>query len=208
MVSSRLDAGNNELMWFDAGNGNKIADILITECDDGSYCYGDNNRECCRQGQGVFVLNGEQVSFNPTSTSISSASTPPVSTSGTSPGQTSSASHTQEAANSPTDTGNPAQEHSSGLSTGAKAGLGVGIAVGAILVLVFCFWFFRRKRRSRAIPELENKEKTDYQSQPNLLSKSNDPAPGAPLQQNISELDAHSRLEPYRDTQRYELGSH
>jgi len=43
-----------------------------------------------------------------------------------------------------------AQGKSSGMSTGAKAGLGVGLALGATVILILAFFFLRNRRRARA----------------------------------------------------------
>lgn len=43
-----------------------------------------------------------------------------------------------------------AQSESSGMSTGAKAGLGVGLALVAAVILVLAFLFLRRRRRANA----------------------------------------------------------
>ncbi|KAJ6157295.1 hypothetical protein N7470_004887 [Penicillium chermesinum] len=44
---------------------------------------------------------------------------------------------------------------SSGLSTGAKAGIGVGVAVGALILLaLLAFWFLRHRKRKQAAAEV------------------------------------------------------
>jgi hypothetical protein len=54
--------------------------------------------------------------------------------------------------NSGSSTGTPSEKHSSGLSTGAIAGLGVGVAIAAILILGVVFWLLRRRRRRSSPP--------------------------------------------------------
>jgi hypothetical protein len=110
----------------------------MRKCDDGSFCYGVDNLACCAQGQGVFLLNGEQVAVNPnaTTTSSSSVTSTPTSTS----------------AISSTFSTSPIPTHSStgGLSTGAKAGIGVSAALGALLIIALVCWLtWRRTRKSR-----------------------------------------------------------
>lgn len=74
------------------------------------------------------------------------------------------------------------------------------------MLLAFCFWFLRRSRKSSVPPRLDTKEETDYQSQPDLLSKPADPPMREPQHENASELQATTPFKPYRDTERYELG--
>lgn len=54
--------------------------------------------------------------------------------------------------NSGSNTSTPSEKHSSGLSTGAIAGLGVGVAIAAILILGVVFWLLRRRRRRSSPP--------------------------------------------------------
>lgn len=56
------------------GGSNPISDVMVTLCDDGSWCYGDKNQACCQQGQGVFLVNGVQTSKPSMPTESSSAS--------------------------------------------------------------------------------------------------------------------------------------
>ncbi|KAI9815960.1 MAG: hypothetical protein M1827_001952 [Pycnora praestabilis] len=47
---------------------------------------------------------------------------------------------------------------SSGLTTGAKAGIGVGVAIGALALLVGVLYFIRRSRRYKAVAGAESRE--------------------------------------------------
>lgn len=184
------------LIDVNADSGNKIGDILITNCDDGSYCYGDNNRECCRQGQGVFVLNGEQVDFDPAATSSStsvSSGVASVSTTATS-SPVSASSQPASTAISSSDTAESSSSKDSGLSTGAKAGIGVGVALGVLLVAGILFWFSRGRRKARNVPEPVDDEVDSKHPYP--------PVNGYLMSDAASET--HSEL-PGQPQHRYEL---
>lgn len=74
-------------------------DITITPCRDGSYCCGNGTmaQECCDDRKGIFLLNGDIVSSNPsaatsTTTAFSSLNLPrATSSSPSSPDKSSSA---------------------------------------------------------------------------------------------------------------------
>lgn len=53
-------------------------DVFITECDNGSYCCGDNPRAktCCQNGEGLFIANGEETRVNPNATSSATVRVP------------------------------------------------------------------------------------------------------------------------------------
>jgi len=56
----------------------------------------------------------------------------------------------------------PPSSSTSGLSTGAKAGIGVGAAIGGLLLLSLAIFLFHRHKRHRqrpAIPQLDSREK-------------------------------------------------
>lgn len=42
-------------------NGQVISDVDITVCNDGTYCDGTGNVQCCQSGQGVYIVDGRQV---------------------------------------------------------------------------------------------------------------------------------------------------
>lgn len=50
-------------------------DVIITPCNDGSYCCGDNAVavSCCQSHHGVFIVNGQETTVNPNGTSTSSS---------------------------------------------------------------------------------------------------------------------------------------
>src|SRR5271170_548476 len=48
-------------------------DVIITPCDNGSYCCGYDNTACCQAGQGIFI-NGLIPNGNPPITTPTSAS--------------------------------------------------------------------------------------------------------------------------------------
>ena len=138
----------------DTGAGD---DIQVTACPDGSFCEGVQNDVCCVSGQGVFVVNGNEIVAAKTSTS-SSTSTSPTSTSTSSqpPRTTTSQPTTTSTGAASTTTGSSSAISStptsspSGLSTGAKAGIGVGVALGALAILGVLIWVIMRRRRTKA----------------------------------------------------------
>ncbi|KAF2828168.1 hypothetical protein CC86DRAFT_369295 [Ophiobolus disseminans] len=136
-------AGTGEPL-YDQGSQQPKNDIVITKCDNGSFCYGYDNRGCCRAGEGVFADGRSSTSSSsqgPTSTPTSQA---PSSTAASASATAASASATAPAANS-------SASGSSGLSTGAKAGIGVGAAIGALLVFGLLFFLYsRRSKQARA----------------------------------------------------------
>lgn len=110
-------------------------DVGVSPCDDGSWCYGANNRDCCSRHEGYFIVNGTQTKQNPNAATSSTSSS------------------TASSSSSPTSTSSPAAPVPApvpapgALSTGAKAGIGVGIGLGALLLLAAVTWFLRRRRR-------------------------------------------------------------
>jgi hypothetical protein len=119
-------------------NGTGVSDVAITPCDDGSWCdgVGEGSVDCCKAGDGLFVVNGTETTQNPNSTTISSSSMLPTTTT-TSPSSSSSTSAI------------PATSEPGGLSSGAKIGLGVGVGVGAVLAIIGVYLLVRHSRRSR-----------------------------------------------------------
>jgi hypothetical protein len=122
-------------------NGTAVNDVAITPCDDGSWCdgVGEGSVDCCKAGDGFFVVNGAETTQNPNSTTISSSSMSPTATA------TGSSSSSPSAGATSTTSG------SGGLSSGAKIGLGVGIGVGvsAVLVAIAAYLLARHSRRNR-----------------------------------------------------------
>ena len=165
-----------------------ITDQILTECDNGSYCWGEENRGCCRDGQGVFVLNGQQVTFDPnattTSSTFSSTSTIPTTTSSSTLPPATQASLPNK-----------------GLSTGAQAGIGVGAAIGGLVILALVFWSFRRRRSnkksqpselgSEQVPPLLEKPRHNY-------GLSSPPAAKTP-NSGLSELDGSTQRSGSRE---------
>jgi hypothetical protein len=123
-------------------NGTGISDVAITPCDDGSWCdgVGEGSVDCCKAGDGLFVVNGTETTQNPNSTTISSSSMLPTTT-----------TPTTSASSSPSTTAKPTTSEPGGLSLGAKIGLGVGVGVGvgAVLAIIGVYFLARHSRRSR-----------------------------------------------------------
>ena len=122
-------------------NGTGVSDVAITPCDDGSWCdgVGEGSVDCCKAGDGLFVVNGTETMQNPNSTTISSSSTLPTTT----------ATPTTSPSSSPSTTAIPTTPGPGGLPSGAKIGLGVGVGVGAVLVIIGVYLLVRHSRRSR-----------------------------------------------------------
>jgi hypothetical protein len=141
----------------EANNGEVYSDITLTQCDDGSICWGDQNRACCQQDEGVFVLNGEQVAFDPSATSSTPTATPTSSTmSSTSAATSASATETSSS--------------DSGLSTGAQAGIGVGAGLGGLAVVLLIVWLIWRRRKRNNQPR--QMAELSGQHQPIMLDSS------------------------------------
>jgi hypothetical protein len=122
-------------------NGTGVTDVAITPCDDGSWCdgVGEDSVDCCKAGDGLFVVNGSETTQNPNSTTISSSSMLPTTT----------AAPTTSPSSSPSATAIPTTSGPGGLSSGAKIGLGVGVGVGGVLVIIGVYLLARHSRRSR-----------------------------------------------------------
>lgn len=138
----------------DTGAGD---DVVVTECDDGSFCYTNKNFGCCSAGEGVYIVNGDQKphDFNSTSTSSSTTSKTLQTSKSTS---NVAATTTTGSSSGTTSTTTPVP--SGGLSTGAKAGIGVGAALGALLVLGLLAWYLMRRRGSNAQAYSNNQNAT------------------------------------------------
>jgi hypothetical protein len=127
-------------------NGTGVADVTITPCGDGSWCHGadEGSMDCCKAGDGLFVVNGTETTQNPNSTTISSSSM--LSTTMMTTATPTISSFSSPSASAISTTSGPG-----GLSSGRKIGLGVGIGVGVSAVLAvigFCL-LARRSRRTR-----------------------------------------------------------
>jgi hypothetical protein len=98
-------------------------DIHLSECNDGSWCRGANSRgrECCQQGQGLFIANGEASRTNPNDTAASTSS---------------SAS-------------SPSNSTSTGTKIGI--GVGVGLGAIAVIALTLIIFLRRRRQLSQEI---------------------------------------------------------
>lgn len=46
--------------------------VLVTNCENGSYCCGLNNLACCEAGSGLWIVDGKTTNLNPALYSISS----------------------------------------------------------------------------------------------------------------------------------------
>ncbi|ERF74581.1 hypothetical protein EPUS_00711 [Endocarpon pusillum Z07020] len=133
--------------------GNQLNDVNVYPCEDGSYCYGNNNRACCAQQQGYFIVNGDQTRQNLSETTSSISSSP--SSTSTATGSSSTIIPSTSAA-PPIPNSSP-----NSLSSGARAGIGVGVAVGALVILSAVFWFIRRRSSKRKSDQPTNPDHND-----------------------------------------------
>jgi hypothetical protein len=127
-------------------NGTGVNDFAITPCDDGSWCdgVGEGSVDCCKAGDGFFVVNGTETTQNPNSTTILSSSMVSTTT-------TTTATSTTSPLSSPSASAISTTSGPGGLSSGTKIGLGVGIGVGvsAVLAIIGVYLFTRHSRRRR-----------------------------------------------------------
>ena len=118
-------------------------DIIITPCNDGSYCCGYNNTACCLAGQGVFINGQIQSGNTPISTSTLTITSLAITT-------VTSAAETSAPTTSPLSSPSPSH---SGFPTSAKIGIGVGIGVGVPVAIAFAIlgWLYLRERHQRRL---------------------------------------------------------
>jgi hypothetical protein len=123
-------------------NGTGVTDVTITPCDDGSWCdgTGEASVDCCKAGDGLFVVNGTETTQNPNATTTSTLSM--LST---------TVAPTTSPFSSPSASAISAPSAPGGLSSGAKIGLGVGIGLGvsAVLAIIGAYLLVRHSHRSR-----------------------------------------------------------
>lgn len=146
----------------------------MTPCDDtaGSlkWCCGVD-KSCCNDPKQVKILAFEFGGAIP-NTSKDQAAPTSSTTAGTT--TTAGATTTTAAAATTTPTSGPEnEEKSSGLSTGAKAGIGIGAALGAIALLAVGFFIARRtgnKRNTAAVapvsPYVPEKQQHRHELEP------------------------------------------
>ena len=128
----------------------------LTICpDDGSYCCGKENIDCCTKHQGLWIRNGEISNVNPSTDSSSTASSTAFSTSTlsliSSPTNPTSGSSTSPAHSGSTSSTSPAQSDSTSSSNniGAIVGGVVGGIVGITLSAAVAWFISRRRNLSR-----------------------------------------------------------
>jgi len=122
-------------------NGTRITDVAITPCDDGSWCNGagKGSVDCCKAGDGLFVVNGTETTQNPNSTTTSSSSMFPTTT--TTP--------TTSPSSSPSATAIPTTSGPGGPSSGGNIGIGVGVGIGLVLAIIWAYLSADHSPRSR-----------------------------------------------------------
>jgi hypothetical protein len=118
-------------------------DVMIKTCDNGSLCCGASDSaaatSCCQRGEGVWIVNNQVVSTNPSMTSTISPATH-------TPASSTSATNTPTTSTSPSAT--PASTDSgSKNNTGVIVGAVLG-SIGGLSIIVAGMWFFWRRRKA------------------------------------------------------------
>jgi hypothetical protein len=105
-------------------------DVNLSECNDGSWCKGANSSggECCQQGQGFFIVNGEATRTNPNDMAASTSSSASSSSNSTSMG------------------------------TKIGIGVGVGLGAIAVIALTLIIFLRQRRQLSQEIEFNETKQ--------------------------------------------------
>lgn len=127
----------------DYGVPSSGTDVVVTQCEDGSYCCGnnDNTTECCVSGKGVRIVDGQVV------TASSSSSIGPTTT----------------ATFSQTPTASSVGSNNTSSSNSGVIGGAVGGGVGAVVLGLgaWYFWYRNKKRwaaEADAAHGIQNKE--------------------------------------------------
>lgn len=117
-------------------------DVQVSPCDNGSWCFGSgyDGRECCQQGQGLFIANGKATRTNP------NATTPQTEVNTSMP---------NASTNVPT---------SQPISIGAKAGIGIGVGLAIAAIISVAVIIALRKRR-KDIEERRTEEEKEMSFQ-------------------------------------------
>lgn len=118
-------------------------DVIVTPCDDGSFCCGDSvtGPPCCDAGEGFWLLNGEVFSTKPTST-VSSTATSSAST--VASALTTDPSSTASSTSSPSAAPSKSRDY-----TGVIAGSVVG-GIAALALLITVLWWLSWKKKKTA----------------------------------------------------------
>ncbi|KAF2096057.1 hypothetical protein NA57DRAFT_78827 [Rhizodiscina lignyota] len=164
-----------------------------------------NEWQCCGANS-----KGEVSCNAPTTNEFFDAPAPSLLSTTATPGQTTSAKGTRTRTRTPaTGTKSPtvapatsAPASSSGLSTGAKAGIGVGAALGALVVIGLIAWFLLRRRSSKKAETMGSASGMDSQAQhfqqdqqPLRHDYKYDQGYGIPLADLPAESDSAQRFE-------------
>ena len=136
--------------------------LRLVQCPDGGYCCdvdADVTTKCCREHKGFLFDeygNRQDLDVDATSSASSvSSKSSASSTSGVSRDPSTSSTST-DTASSDASTSSPADQDTSdapastGLSTGAKAGIGAGVGLLAILACVGFALFYRERKKKKA----------------------------------------------------------
>lgn len=155
-------------------------DISITQCKDGSYCCGNGTigQPCCDQRKGVFLMNGDIVTSNPftaTITATASSATKSSSTASYSSASTSSSPPNLPLAIS----SSPPSPDTS--PSGRKTVIIVSAFLGTALILTMGFTIFLIKKSRRKRPQ------------------------AVAIDQSLASRTVHHAVEPYGDDRWKEL---
>ncbi|KAL8853676.1 MAG: hypothetical protein Q9221_001487 [Calogaya cf. arnoldii] len=143
----------------------KEAGVVLTTCDDGSYCCGVRADDCCDAGRGynvdpsngqIIVQNKTRSATSTTSSSSTSSTAAPATTTSSATAATAGAAETgANALPSPI----PASD---GLSGGAKAGIAIGAVAGVAIIAGLAFLLSRERRKRKALAESEKQPLPGY----------------------------------------------
>lgn len=147
--------------------------LILTICDDGSFCCGYNNKNCCLKKQGTFIdAKGNIIDPDATTTSKTTSTTTTsrrTTTSATTSATPSSQADKDEdededddpaavptpkssSASSNNNNEVAANDESPGLSNGAKAGIAIGAVVGFFAIAALAFLFIRQRKQYQGAP--------------------------------------------------------
>ncbi|KAI4121707.1 MAG: hypothetical protein LQ338_006219 [Usnochroma carphineum] len=189
------------------------AGTVLTQCDDGSYCCGAGNTDCCDSGGGTHInksngqilISGQITKSVPPATAAASTISPSA-TAGTKstapssppPSSSSSISSTVTAGPLTTSSTPPSASEtssSSGLSGGAKAGIAIGVVAGLALIGGLSFLLFRERRKRKALQGASQGEQYAHTGSRSELHPGNEPPPQEMSTYEDQNAKTHMRRE-------------
>ncbi|KAF1990109.1 hypothetical protein K402DRAFT_390416 [Aulographum hederae CBS 113979] len=147
-VCANQSADNNGLTWANV-------DEPVATCDDGSFCCGPRSSiggDCCRSGEGFWIVDGVESKQKPSSTSEDIPATVTITKTATSTDSLDGTDGVCSATITSTSTASATEACSTNRHTGAIVGGSIGGAlVLAVLLGIGQCLFFRRKYRREAV---------------------------------------------------------